>query len=123
MPRLLVIDDDPVIRGALERVLSQTYDCDTADGSEGSLENFESREYDAIITDVSMPGVDGLQVLKRSQACHLHTPVIVISSSGDHFRDLFIEMGAFAYLTKPFRVAELETAISQAINGRELNAA
>jgi DNA-binding NtrC family response regulator len=113
---LLVIDDDRVIRETLRRIFSQTYDCDTSDGSEHVLESLEEREYDLVITDVSMPGVDGLQILKRVLARHSGTPVIVISGNGDQFRDLFLEMGAFAYFSKPFRFEELESAVVQAMN-------
>jgi DNA-binding NtrC family response regulator len=79
------------------------------------LEVLNYQQYDAIITDISMPGVGGLHILKRIQVRQLKTPVIVISGSGDEFRDLFMEMGAFAYFTKPFRLRELELAVSQAI--------
>jgi DNA-binding NtrC family response regulator len=112
---LLVIDDDQVIRETLHRVFSQTYDCDTSDGSEHVLESLEDREYDVVITDVSMPGVDGLQILKRVRARHSSTPVIVISGNGDQFRNLFLELGAFAYFSKPFRLEELESAVVQAM--------
>jgi DNA-binding NtrC family response regulator len=114
LPALLVIDDDRVIRETLQRVFSSTYDCDISDGSEHVLESLDTREYDAIITDVSMPGVDGLQVLKRVQGRHNKTPVIVISGNGDQFKDLFLEMGAFAYFTKPF-LLDLESAVEQAL--------
>lgn len=115
VPVLLVIDDDPVIRETLQRVFSNAYDCDISDGSAHVLESLDTREYDAIITDVSMPGVDGLQVLKRIQARHNKTPVIVISGNGDQFKDLFLEMGAFAYFTKPFLLEDLESAVVQAL--------
>ncbi len=112
---LLVIDDDRVIRETLHRIFSQAYDCDTSDGSGHVLESLEEREYDLVITDVSMPGVDGLQILKRVLARHSGTPVIVLSGNGDQFRDLFLEMGAFAYFSKPFRFEELESAVVQAM--------
>lgn len=115
MASLLVIDDDPVIRKTLQRLFSKVYECDTADGSEEGLESLEFEDYDTIITDASMPAVDGLQILKRIQARHLKTPVIVISGNGDEFRDLFMELGAFAYFTKPFRFEELESAVMQAV--------
>ncbi len=113
--RLLVVDDDPIIRETLHQFLSNEYECDTADRAEQALEILEYQHYDAIITDISMPGVGGLHILKRIQARQLATPVIVISGNGDEFRDLFMEMGAFAYFTKPFRLLELELAVSQAI--------
>lgn len=115
LPALLVIDDDPVIRETLQRVFSSTYDCDISDGSEHVLESLDKCDYDVIITDVSMPGVDGLQVLKRIQAHHYKTPVIVMSGNGDQFKDLFLEMGAFAYITKPFLLKDLESVVVQAL--------
>ena len=119
MARLLVIDDDRVIRETLHQVFSITYECDTADRAEQALECLEFQEYDAVITDISMPGVGGVQILKRILARHLTTPVIIISGNGDQFKDLFLEMGAFAYFTKPFRLEKLELAVSQAIARHE----
>ena len=115
MAALLIVDDDPTIRDTLDRLFADKYECDTADRAEQALELLEVKEYDAIITDVSMPGVGGVQILKRIQARHRTIPVIVISASGDQFKDLFLEMGAFAYFSKPFRFEELESAVVQAL--------
>jgi len=116
MAALLIVDDDPIIRDTLCRLFAYKYDCDTADRAEQALELLDSQEYDAIITDVSMPGVGGIQILKRVQARHLTIPVIVISASGDQFKELFLEMGAFDYFSKPFRFEELESAVAQALD-------
>ncbi len=110
-----MIDDDRIIRETLHQVFSLTYECDTADRAEQALEYLEFQEYDAVITDISMPGVGGVQILKRIRSLHSTTPVIVITGNSDQFKDLFLEMGAFAYLTKPFRLEELELVVSQAI--------
>ena len=115
MATLLVIDDDPSVRETLHKVLSQSHECDTADHAEQALEYLEFQDYDAIITDISMPGAGGVQILKHIQARHSKTPVIVISGNGSEFEDLFMEMGAFAFFTKPFRLEKLELAIIQAI--------
>ncbi len=115
MARLLVVDDDRAIRETLRQVFSSTYECDTADRAEQALECLEFQEYDALIADISMPGGGGVQILKRVQSRHLRTPVIVISGNGEQFRDLFMEMGAFAYFTKPFRLDELEPAVAEAV--------
>jgi DNA-binding NtrC family response regulator len=115
MTTLLVVDDDPAIRETLQKVFSQSYECDTADRAEQALEYLEFQDYDAIITDISMPGVGGVQILKHIQAHHSKTPVIVISGNGSEFEDLLMELGAFAYFTKPFRLEKLELAVTQAI--------
>lgn len=119
MPTLLVIDDDPAVRETLHKVFSQSYECDTADRAEQALERLKFQDYDAIITDISMPGVGGVQILKHIQACHSKTPVIVISGNGSEFEDLLMELGAFAYFTKPFRLEKLELAVTQAIAQRQ----
>jgi DNA-binding NtrC family response regulator len=89
MASLLIVDDDPIIRDTLRRLFADRYECDTADRAEQALELLEAQEYDAIITDVSMPGVGGVQILKRIQTGALTIPVIVISASGDQFRIFF----------------------------------
>lgn len=113
---MLVIDDDRVIRETLQRIFSKAYQCDVSDGSEQVWGVLERQTYDVIITDVAMPGADGLQILKRIRASHSETAVIVISGNGDHFKDLFLEMGAFAYFTKPFLLEDLESAVAQALH-------
>ena len=92
MATLLVIDDDPVVRDLLHQLLSEKYECDTADRADQALECLEFQEYDVIITDIFMPGLSGLQILKRIQERHLTTPVIVISGKGDDFKEFFKEM-------------------------------
>jgi DNA-binding NtrC family response regulator len=116
MAALLIVDDDPIIRETFRRLFSDKYECDTADRAEQALELLDSQEYDAVITDVSMPGIGGVQILKRIQARQLTIPVIVISASGDQFKDLFLEMGAFAYFSKPFRFEEIENAVKRAVD-------
>jgi DNA-binding NtrC family response regulator len=113
---VLIIDDDRAFRETLQGLLSKVYDCEISDGGDQVIERLEHRRYDVIISDVVMPGVDGLQILKRIRARHLKTPIIVISGNGDEFKDLFLEMGAFAYFTKPFRLEELEAAVAQAVD-------
>ena len=119
MAALLIVDDDPTIRNTLCRLFADKYECDTADRAEQALELVEIHKYAVIITDISMPGVGGVQILKRIQARVLPIPVIVISASGDQFKELFLEMGAFAYFSKPFRFDELELAVIQALDSQD----
>jgi two-component system response regulator PilR (NtrC family) len=114
MAALLIVDDDPIIRETFRRLFSDKYESDTADRAERALELLEVQEYDVIITDVSMPGGGGVQILKRIQTHALTIPIIVISASGDQFKDLFLEMGAFAYFSQPFRFEDIENAVKRA---------
>ena len=116
MAALLIVDDDPIIRDTLCQLFADKYECDTAARAEQALELVEINEYALIITDISMPGLGGVQILMRLQARHLTIPVIMISASGDQFKELFLEMGAFAYFSKPFRFEDLESAVVQALH-------
>jgi len=117
--KLLVVDEDPIIRKTLHELLSVTYECHTPDRAEQALGCLEFQNYDAVITDISMPGVGGLQIFKRILARHSAIPIIVISGDCDQFRDLFLAMGAFAYFAKPFHLDDLESAVSQAVARHE----
>ena len=116
MTALLIVDDDPIIRDVLCRLFANKYECDTADRAEQALAMVETHTYAAIITDSSMPGGGGAEILKRIQAGALPIPIIVISASGDQLKDLFLQMGAFAYFSKPFRFEELEAAVAEALH-------
>ena len=116
MATLLIVDDDTLIRDTLHDLLSATHECHTADRAEQALSYLEVESYDAVITDVSMPGLTGREILMYVQNQHPTTPVIVISGKpdGSDGKSL-LEMGAFAYLTKPFRLDDIEEAVTRAI--------
>jgi len=114
---LLIVDDDNLIRDTLHELLSASHECHTADRAEQALAYLDIETYDAVITDISMPGLSGRQLLSYIQAKHSATPVIVISgmSEGDEAREI-IEAGAFEYFAKPFKLEEIEAAVDRAIS-------
>jgi len=115
MATLLVVDDDPIIRELIHQLLGEKYNCRTADRAEQALEFLEVQNFDVIITDAFMPSLTGIQILERIRKLHLTTPVIFISGRSEDLQKSFLEMGAFAFLNKPFRLELLEAAVSQAI--------
>ncbi|HEY5073990.1 MAG TPA: response regulator [Pyrinomonadaceae bacterium] len=116
MPTILIVDDDDAIRGILYDVLSDKYECNTASMAEEALQYIEVEKYDAILTDIAMPGLTGLELLKRVQANQSATPVILISGKGtEHDPEALIALGAFAYVTKPFNLDEIEEVVERAI--------
>ena len=116
MATLLIVDDDTLIRDTLHEFLSEKHDCHTADRAEQALSYLEVESYDAVITDVSMPGLTGREILIYVQNQHPTTPVIVISGKPDGADGKsLLEMGAFAYLTKPFHLEEIEETVTRAI--------
>jgi DNA-binding NtrC family response regulator len=116
MATLLIVDDDTLIRDTLHEFLSENHECHTADRAEQALSYLEVEKYDAVITDVSMPGLTGREILMYVQNQHPTTPVIVISGKPDGADGKsLVEMGAFAYLTKPFQLDEIEEVVTRAI--------
>lgn len=116
MATLLIVDDDNLVRDTLHELLSASHECHTADRAEQALAYLDIETYDAVLTDISMPGLSGRELLKYIQAKHSATPVIVISGMSDEAdaRE-FTEAGAFAYFSKPFKLDEIEEAVNRAI--------
>ena len=125
MATLLIVDDDNLVRHTLHELLSAAHECHTADRTEQALAYLEMETYDVVLTDLSMPGLSGHDLLRQIQAKHSDTPVIVISGQPDPTggKEL-ISLGAFAYFAKPFRLEEIEEAVNRAIaRHQELTAA
>ena len=117
MVDILVVDDDDVIRETLFELLSTDYSCQTADTAEAALGKLEGQRFDVVLTDISMPGLNGMELLSRVVEQYLGTPVIIISghSDQDHAQSL-LSRGAFEYLLKPFRLELVEESIKRALN-------
>lgn len=116
MATLLIVDDDTLIRDTLHDLLSASHECHTADRAEQALAYLEIETYDAVLTDLSMPGLSGRELLNYVQDKHPSTPVIVISGmpEGGYGQEV-IDMGAFAFFHKPFKLEEIEDAVDRAI--------
>jgi DNA-binding NtrC family response regulator len=119
MASILVVDDDDAIRDTLCELFSDQYLCHTAETAERALTLLRSEVYDVVLTDISMPGLSGLELLGHVLQTYPGTPVIVISGIGDqeHAQGL-IDLGAFDYLLKPFRLEVVEESVSRAMTYR-----
>jgi DNA-binding NtrC family response regulator len=120
MTRVLVVDDDEVIRDTLYDLLSEEYTCQTAETAEKAFARLEADTYDVVLTDISMPGLSGLELLGQVRQRFPDTPVIIISGISDqeHAQGL-IRLGAFDYLLKPFRLDEVEKSVKRAMEHRK----
>lgn len=116
MAAILVVDDDDTIRDTLYDLLSEEHRCHTAETAEDALKLLESDFYDLVLTDISMPGLSGLELLGHVRQRFPETPVIIISGISDqeHAKGL-LKMGAFDYLLKPFRLEKVEVSIQRAL--------
>ncbi len=119
MAEILVVDDDDVIRDTLCELLSTDYSCQTAQTAEEALARLAAQSFDVVLTDISMPGLSGMELLQRVLRLHPGTPVIVISGLSDQEQaQSLISLGAFDYLLKPFRLEVVEESVRRAMRER-----
>ena len=119
MAVILIVDDEEIVRDALRELFEEEHRCHTAETAEQALKWLETEKYDVIVTDISMPGLSGVELLGIIRQRQEDTPVIVISGLSDqeHARGL-INMGAFDYLVKPFRLENVEESVGRALELR-----
>jgi len=105
----LVVDDEPAVQSALFRALTlEHYDVANASDGYEALERIGATPYEAIILDIAMPRMDGLEVCKRLRAGGDRTPVLMLTARGEvDDRVAGLDVGADDYLVKPFALREL----------------
>jgi two-component system response regulator MprA len=113
MPSVLVVDDEPAVRRALERaLLLESYEVQIAADGREALDRLAEHPADAVILDVMMPGIDGLEVCRRLRAAGDRTPVLMLTAR-DAIDDRVtgLDAGADDYLVKPFALRELQARV------------
>ena len=118
--KVWIVDDDRSIRWVLERALSQEgWQVRVFEDARAMLAQLPHEEPDTLITDMRMPGLDGLGLLARLQASHPQLPVIVMTAHSDLDSAVSsFQGGAFEYLPKPFDVDEAVTLVRRAVQHR-----
>src|SRR6188472_2216203 len=123
--QVLVVDDEPNLRRVLSAQLSRDgYDVHTAEDGAQALAVLAEHHIDLVITDLKMPGVDGMELLRQSLKLDSELPVVMITAHGtvDNAVEA-LKLGAFDYLTKPFDQAEVRAIVRKALRTRDLSAA
>ncbi len=113
MARVLVVDDEPAVRRALERALRlDSYDVELAADGEQALDVQARTPADAVILDVAMPRLDGLEVARRMRQAGDRTPILMLTAR-DAIDDRVqgLDVGADDYLVKPFALRELQARL------------
>jgi two-component system nitrogen regulation response regulator GlnG len=118
-----VVDDERSIRWVLEKALSQAgMEVTCYEAGESLLADIDHRPPDVIITDIRMPGIDGLELLERIKAGHPELPVIIMTAHSDLDSAVSsIKGGAFEYIPKPFEVDEAVAVVQRAIDHKKQN--
>ncbi len=119
-PKILFIDDEEIVLRSCRRIFAGSdYEIDTALSGEEGLSKAINQDYDIVVTDLKMPGIDGMEVLKRLRKVRPDTTVIIFTgyASVDTAREA-LKNGAFDYIPKPFTPEEIREVIKNALEAR-----
>ncbi|MFO0555807.1 MAG: EAL domain-containing protein [Polyangiaceae bacterium] len=114
---VLLVEDDPLVLRALTRLIQRLgYEVDTAPHGLAALEKIALHRYDVILSDISMPGMDGIQLLRKLRDRDTLVPFVVLTGEpAVATAAQALEYGAFRYLTKPVSLRELEETLHKAV--------
>src|SRR5262252_9115642 len=119
--RILIIDDEPNILSVLHSLLADDYDCKAATSATEALEYLKEENYDLVLSDIMMPGMSGLELLEEISRLNRDTVVVLISGNLNIQSAIeAMRRGAFDYVTKPFNLSDVETAVSRGLKHHRL---
>jgi putative nucleotidyltransferase with HDIG domain len=119
--RLLIVDDEAEVRGVLHDLLCGTYECGEAASAEEALKELQRNEYQLVISDITMSGMTGLEMIPQVKVISPDTVIVMISGMQTIESAInALRLGAFDYLMKPFDLRQAEAAVSRALNHHEL---
>jgi excisionase family DNA binding protein len=116
-PRILVVDDEASIRDLLTKTLALAeYDVDAAADGRAAVTRLRAQAYDLLITDLKMPGMDGLTLIREARRLAPTLPVVIITAYSTEASAIeAINLGVHGYLTKPFRIAKILGTAAKAL--------
>src|SRR5918997_1417108 len=113
---ILIVDDERQIRWLLRSLLCESYECVEAGSAEEALDLLGRRQFDLVLSDITMEGITGLEMIPRVLGPAPDTVVIMISGEG-HIESAIEAMraGAFDYIRKPFDFRQVEAAVRRGL--------
>ena|SRR5579859_7236731 len=119
--KLLVVDDDEDIRELVARILrKEGYQVQTAGDGEEAMALIQREPIDLVVSDVNMPGMDGLSLLKMVKAIAGEIPVVLVTAGGSLDAGMHaIDYGALSYLSKPVDAADLKRVVAYGLAQRK----
>ena len=122
MHKILVVEDEKNIRESLEASLSDTYDIRTAPSAEAALEHIKTEAFDLLITDIRLPGMDGIALMRKFKEIFPQNPVIVITAFSSIQNAVeAMKAGANEYVPKPFSLEEIEIKVKNLLNIKKIS--
>jgi len=120
-PRILIVDDEAEVRGVLHDLLSFSYECGEAASAEDALAQLRASEYQLVISDITMSGMSGLEMIPHVKVISPDTVIVMISGMQTIESAInALRLGAFDYLMKPFDLRQAEAAVERALEHHEL---
>jgi len=113
---ILVVDDEPVMRSLLNKILTRDgYMVLVAAGGREALDILDRQRVDIVVSDLKMPEMDGLELLRMVKEGHPHVAIIMMTAYGDTYtvKDALL-LGADEYITKPFKSFEISLVVERA---------
>ena len=112
--KILVVDDQESMRSLLKDMLEVIgYEITLADGGEEALRLMQAGQFDLVLTDLNMPGMDGTALLRAIKANYAEMPVVVITGYGTfHTEKRVMKEGASGYISKPCTLAKIENTLA-----------
>jgi DNA-binding NtrC family response regulator len=121
-PRILIVDDDLALLEALPEAVNlriAAIQVETCDSAASAVDRIEASDYDAIVTDIKMPGMDGLALLSAIKKIRPATPTLLITGHGESdLRLRALEGGAYEYISKPIDRDAFISSLERAIRSR-----
>ncbi len=119
--KILIIDDDRLLQNSLRNVLSAKYETVIAGSGETGLEALGSGDVDLVLLDIRLPGIDGIETLRRIKERHKNLAVVMMTAYEDIKTVVrSMKIGAIDYLVKPLDIDELEIIIEKAVETLKL---
>ncbi|MDQ1729519.1 MAG: cyclic di-GMP phosphodiesterase [Pyrinomonadaceae bacterium] len=120
-PRVLIVDDEAEITSILADLFEDSYDCTTAGSAEAALGLLAANDYELVISDITMPGMSGLDMIPHVRE-HWPNSVVVMISGMQTVESAIdaLRLGAFDYVMKPFDLRQVEAVVSRALEHQDL---
>ena len=119
--RILIVDDEPEITAILTDLFADQYDCTTAGSAELALEALKVREFELVVSDITMPGMSGLEMIPHVKERSPNTVVVMISGMQTVESAIgALRLGAFDYVMKPFDLRQVEAVVKRALEHQDL---
>lgn len=119
--RILIVDDEPEITAILSDLFAGQYECTTAGSAEEALERLTRKDYELVVSDITMPGMSGLDMIPHVKSMRPNTVVVMISGMQTVESAIgALRLGSFDYVMKPFDLRQVEAVVKRALEHQEL---